>query len=215
MRKVVALLIVILQFMACNAQSKVNPHRADYTPLETGTGQQIKDGDLITFRYEYYDGKSSKVYTMSINKYFVGIYFRNYGSREGWNYSCGKKEQLTRLAKLIKPYKFSKYPQTKLDDEDTSKARWLIKADYDGRPSAEVVTYFDAADPDKTTLKLSKEMDEFFAGIQIYLYDLGEAVGEHTRTLYKPDGKPSRYINYSGTGMVLNGYDYDNPMNCF
>ncbi|MCR5709832.1 MAG: hypothetical protein K6G79_05065, partial [Bacteroidales bacterium] len=158
------------------------------------------------------------------DEYHNAVYFRNLGSLEGWNYYCGDPTVLETIDKELRWAHACSYVGCgeKLSEEDTSRPRWIAIIEYADGSKFELIDYLDREHdyrnkPFTNTERVLRHVSETVFGAEIERIGTlsPEELGEHTRTTYNADGTPSRKINYSGDGTVLNGYDYNDPMKDF
>ena len=182
-----------------------------------------EDAALVAFRYELHNGEGSEVYWFRKEAEHNAVYFRDLGSWEGWNYSCGDPQVLELLARDMRYSKACSYCGEKLSEEDKSRPRWIAVLEYEDGRIFELMDYLDRRDddyrhrpPTNTERQIRQSAEEHFAAERERIANLPpEELGEHTRTTYHADGTPQRRMKYAGDGTVLGGYDYDNPMNDF
>ena len=182
-----------------------------------------EDAALVAFRYELHNGEGSEVYWFRKEAEHNAVYFRDLGSWEGWNYSCGDPQVLELLARDMRYSKACSYCGEKLSEEDKSRPRWIAVLEYEDGQLFELMDYLDRRDddyrhrpPTNTERQIRQSAEEHFAAERERIANLPpEELGEHTRTTYHADGTPQRRMKYAGDGTVLGGYDYDNPMNDF
>lgn len=173
------------------------------------------DGEMTSFRYERHEGGKTKVYYISKNEYFTGLYCRRWGSLEGTNYIEGDSLTLGLLKDLVKLTHLAGFPQTPLDKEDVKRDRWVVEAEFEGGQKIQIVEYI-ANPPYDYDVFLESKSDEIFNAAEDAIWAKPrEQRRDYTITRYSPDGKPQQKINYSGDGRVLNGYDYNDPRKTF
>lgn len=166
--------------------------------------------DLTDFRFELYTKGQKEVLTLNHTELFTGIYFRWLGDWDGWNYYCADSSKLVNLGQIINSYSLPLMPQTPIDDEDVKRDRWLVEGVYKDGSKIQVVEYIEEPD-----FNFRRAVENIFKEETDRISKLGPAQGEHVRTTYKANGKPSQRIRYSGEGVVCGGYDYDHPLNDF
>ena len=176
-----------------------------------------EDATLVAFRYELHNEEGTEVFSFHGER--NAVYFRNLGSREGYNYYCGDPEVLTKLDKDLREIHACSYCGEKLSEEDKSRPRWIAILTYSDGRMYELMDYLDRDSddykhrpPTNTEREIRQSAERhFLAEIERIGTLPPEQLGEHSRTTYKADGSPSRTINYSGDGTVLGGHDFDNP----
>lgn len=182
--------------------------------------EPAEDTALVSFRYELHGEEGVEVFSFRKQADRNSVYFRESGSWEGWNYYCGDPQVLERLDKDMRAIHACSYCGEKLSEEDKSRPRWIAVLEYADGQVFELMDYLDRPDDDyrhrpptntEREIRLSAE-HHFSKEIERIKNLPPEERGEHSRTTYKPDGTPSRTINYSGEGIVLGGHDYDDPM---
>lgn len=181
--------------------------------------EPAKDIELVSFRYELQSKEGSEVFWFKKDEYHKAVYFRTMGSFDGWNYYCGDEKVLERLADDMRWIHACSYCGEDLAKEDKSRPRWVAILEYADGSKFELMDYLDRdggynhRPPTNTERQIRYSAEEVFnKEIERIRALPPEQVGEHSRTTYKADGKPSRTINYDGEGRVLNGHDYDDPM---
>lgn len=181
---------------------------------------------LTSFRYELHDAKEgSEVFSARQEKDYVSVYFREMGSREGWNYYCGNPELLLFLSREIRWAHACSYIGTgeKLADEDKTRPRWIAIFEYADGQIFELIDYLDRPEtsryayenhtyPTITEMELRSGTEQRFKDEISRIGTLTpEEKGRHSKTSYDAQGKALRTINYDGNGDVLNGHDYRDP----
>lgn len=175
---------------------------------------------LTKFRYEYHDAEGDEVYYFNRGESFNAVYFRPYGQREGWNYYCGDTTVLVWMAREIKWQHLGSYTGENLSQEDKSRPRWLVIAEYEDGTKYEILDYLDREVGDSwrhdvpsfTEMGLRSEVQRHFGEEikRIEALDPAEK-GEHSCTTYDAAGNALRTINYNGHGDVLSGHDHRDP----
>ncbi|MBR1539557.1 MAG: hypothetical protein IJ636_08650 [Bacteroidales bacterium] len=175
---------------------------------------------LTRFRYEFHDAEGDEVYYFNRSDSFNAVYFRPYGSREGWNYYCGDTTVLVWMAREIQWSHLGSYTGEDLSQEDKSRPRWLVIAEYEDGTKYEKIDYLDRQVEDRwrqnvpsfTEMGFRSEVQQRFSE-EIHRIEALEPTekGKHSCTTYDKQGKALRTINYDGAGDVLNGHDYRDP----
>ncbi len=176
-----------------------------------------EDATLVAFRYELHNEEGTEVFSFHGER--KAVYFRNLGSREGYNYYCGNPEVLTELDKDMREIHACSYCGEKLSEEDKSRPRWIAILTYSDGRMYELMDYLDRDSddykhrpPTNTEREIRQSAEHHFAAEIERIGTLPpEQLGEHSCTTYKADGSPSRIVRYAGDGTVLGGRDYDNP----
>lgn len=176
-----------------------------------------EDATLVAFRYELHNEEGTEVFSFHGER--NAVYFRNLGSREGYNYYCGNPEVLTELDKDMREIHACSYCGEKLSEEDKSRPRWIAILTYSDGRMYELMDYLDRDSddykhrpPTNTEREIRQSAERHFAAEIERIGTLPpEQLGEHSCTTYKADGSPSRIIRYAGDGTVLGGRDFDNP----
>ena len=176
---------------------------------------------LVSFRYELHTEEGDEVFTFKKDDDRCAVYFRTMGSRDGWNYYCGDPDLSASLARAIKWCHMASYTGEKLKEEDTTRPRWILIAEYANGQKIEAMDYLERTlkdddwrhgVPSLSERDLRYEAELYF---QREISRIGqlppEEVGEHSCTTYDAKGKPSRTIRYAGDGTVIGGRDYDDP----
>ena len=74
------------------------------------------------------------------------------GSNDGWNYYCGNPDLSAFLARAIKWGHMGSYTGEKVKDEDTSRPRWILFAEYENGQKIEAMDYLDRSTGDSWRL---------------------------------------------------------------
>ena len=175
---------------------------------------------LTRFRYEFHDAEGDEVYCFNRTESHNAVYFRLYGQREGWNYYCGDTTVLVWMAREIQWSHLGSYTGEDLSQEDTSRPRWIMIAEYADGTKYEKIDYLDRESGDSwrhnvpsfTETGFRSEVQRRFSE-EIQRIEALEAAekGEHSRTTYDAAGKALRTIRYAGDGTVLGGHDHRDP----
>ena len=180
------------------------------------------DAELVSFRYELHNEEGDEVFWFKKQADRIAVYFRESGSWDGWNYYCGDPQLPEKLAKDMRETHACSYCGEKLSEEDKSRPRWIAVLEYADGQVFELMDYldrdggYDHRPPTNTERAIRSAAESCFnAEIERIKALPDEERGNHSRTTYKPDGTPSRTINYAGDGTVLGGHDYDDPMTEF
>jgi|GEM_PF-1302152 hypothetical protein len=174
------------------------------------------DSEMTSFRYERYNYGKSEVFYISKNENFTSLYFRKWGEFHGYDYTCGNPNTLIALKDVVNSEKLAGFPQTPLNKENTKRSRWLLEAHFADGSKIEIVDYIPEEallDYDASIMGLVENI--FEEAIKAVEAKSPEEKGEYSITTYDAKGKAVQKINYSGEGVVLNGIDYDNPLNDF
>lgn len=175
---------------------------------------------LTLFRYEFHDAEGDEVFFFHEEDDFNAVYFRKYGSREGWNYYCGDPSLLERLSRDIRYMHLGSYPGEGLKEEDVTRPRWIMIAEYADGTRYEKMDYLDREPEDRwrhnvpsfTETGFRSTVEHYFSEeIQRIEALEPDQKGRHSCTTYDATGKALRTINYDGFGDVLNGHDYNDP----
>lgn len=165
---------------------------------------------IASFRYELYKDGQSEVYfynhTASVNS--STFYTRNMGSNTGWSYTVDAKP-VKPLSQLAKELKLDGYPFTALDDEDTSRDRWIIEVKYTGGKTVSIVSYLSEATA-ANDAAVQQKCEKAFKDIKFKDAN-GKMMGEYTKTLYDVRGKRIKEIYYTNDGIVRGGRDFNEP----
>ena len=183
--------------------------------------EPAEDVALVAFRYELHTAEGDEVFTFKKGEDRCAVYFRTMGSNDGWNYYCGNPDLSASLARAIKWGHMGSYTGEKVKDEDTSRPRWILIAEYENGQKIEAMDYLERTlkdddwvhgVPSLSERELRYEVERYFQKEISRISQLSpEEIGEHSCTTYDASGKPSRTIRYAGDGTVLGGRDYDNP----
>lgn len=180
---------------------------------------QIGQGDkLISLRYERYDkGNStakSKVYYLSKNSYNNNyyIYFRKYGSFEGWSYAdIDGRETIAKLHKAVSDLHLAKYPFTSLDEQKKNRNRWVLEAKYESGAVISMVVY-QRGNATAEEKRIDETLTSIFDGQVKVIPKMGS---EHTKYSYNSECEVQREIYYTADDIVHGGWDAEDVMKDF
>lgn len=98
---------------------------------------------LVSFRYEYYDAEGSEIYTFEQKGEDGSAYVQPYGQAKGQKYEGFDEFLATRLASEIRWNHMASYTGENLTEEDKTRPRWILKAEYANGQKIEVMDYLD------------------------------------------------------------------------
>lgn len=98
---------------------------------------------LISFRYEYHDAEGSEIYTFEQKGEVRTAFVQPYGQAKGQHYEGFDDFLPKRLANEIRWNHMASYTGESLTDEDTSRPRWILKAEYANGQKIETMDYLD------------------------------------------------------------------------
>ena len=98
---------------------------------------------LVSFRYEYYDAEGSEIYTFEQKGEDGSAYVQPYGQAKGQKYEGFDEFLATRLASEIRWNHMASYTGENLAEEDKTRPRWILKAEYANGQKIEVMDYLD------------------------------------------------------------------------
>ena len=98
---------------------------------------------LVSFRYEYYDAEGSEIYTFEQKGGDGSAYVQPYGQSKGQKYEGFDEFLATRLASEIRWNHMASYTGENLAEEDKTRPRWILKAEYANGQKIEVMDYLD------------------------------------------------------------------------
>ena len=183
--------------------------------------EPAEDVALVSFRYELHTAEGDEIFWFKQDEDRCAVYFRTMGSNDGWNYYCGNPNLSASLARVIKWSHMASYTGEKIKDENTSRPRWILIAEYANGQKIEAMDYLERTlkddewrhgVPSLSERDLRYEVERYFLEELSRINQLSpDEIGEHSCTTYDAKGKPSRVIRYAGDGTVLGGRDYDNP----
>lgn len=190
-------------------KSNVKKTTQKATPKKAKSESVVTDM-IASFRYELYKGGESEVYYYTNNAGLKSsqFYTRDMGSKTGWTYTVNDKP-VKPLSLLAQELQLGKYPMTDLDDEDTSRERWIIEVKYENGKTVSIVSYLsnETATNDAT---VQQKCEKAFKDIK-YTDENGKMMGEYTKTLYDAKGKRIKEIYYTNDGIVHGGRDFNEP----
>lgn len=190
-------------------KSNVKKTTQKATPKKAKSESVVTDM-IASFRYELYKGDESEVYYYTNNAGLKSsqFYTRDMGSSTGWTYTVNDKP-VKPLSQLAHELQLGKYPMTDLDDEDTSRERWIIEVKYENGKTVSIVSYLsnETATNDVT---VQQKCEKAFKDIK-YMDENGKMMGEYTKTLYDAKGKRIKEIYYTNDGIVHGGRDFNEP----
>ena len=202
--------LAVATLLCCTSATtaKGKPHKKTAKTMAVGNSKATSE-PIKSFRYELYQDGVSEVYFYSYNSQFsYGMFYtRNMGSNTGWNYTVDSVP-VAPLSKLAADLKVNDYPDGDLDNEDTSRDRWIIQVSYASGKEKSIVTYTDntTASNDKT---VREKAEAVFKAIK-FKDKNGKMMGEFTKMTYS-GGKLIQEINYTQDGIVRGGRDYKQP----
>ncbi len=215
-RFITLILTVATVGVAALACSNNAPLPGDRTKPARVAKKQVKQAAQVTvsdtiaaMRYELYVDGVSEVFfyhnDASIKN--SGFYIRNMGDNTGWNYTVND-EPVVPLSQLAADLNLSQYPDYDLDNEDTTRNRWIIIVEYLNGAKKTICVYTDAstAEGDKV---VREKAEAVFKAIKFTDKD-GKMMGEYTKSIYA-GGKLVKEINYTQDGIVHGGRDYTQP----
>ena len=181
-----------------------------------------EDAALVSFRYELHGKEGDEVFSFTREKDRNAVYFREFGSLDGWNYYCGNPQVLEDLTKEMRRIHACSYCGEKIAEEDKSRPRWIAVLEYEDGQLFELMDYldrdggYDHRPPTNTERAIRAAAERYFNEEIARIKALpDEERGEHSCTTYHPDGTPGCIIHYMADGTVKGGYDYDNPLATF
>lgn len=219
MNRIIVLLLAVATVSIASLASSVNvPQPGDRSKPAQATKKKVKKGHaaLVTvgdtiesLRYELYkDGVSEVYYYTHNNKLNNSMFYtRDMGDNTGWTYTV-TPEPVMPLSLLAAELNLSQYPDYNLDNEDTSRDRWIVIVKYVNGKEKTICVYTDAttAEGDKV---VREKAEAAFKAIKFKDKD-GKMMGEYTKSTYA-NGKLVKEINYTQDGIVHGGRDYTKP----
>lgn len=169
----------------------------------------ITNDVIKSFRYELYKDDMSEVYYYSNNSALKSsqFYKRDMGSNTGWTYTVNN-QPVKALSQLAAELKLDTYPMTELDDEDTSRDRWIIEVNYENGKHLSIITYL-STQTKNNDASVQQKCENVFKNIK-FQDENGNMMGEFTKTIYA-DGKRIKEIYYTQDGIVHGGRDFTEP----
>lgn len=172
---------------------------------------------LTSFRFELYQSGQSEVYYTSNNS----LYTRSLGSFLAMSYDEleGIDHVQQQLEQAAEELDLTSYQQTPLDHEDRTRDHWIVEAKYSDGHHVQIVKYLDPKDTEADQNVIST-LEQIFQSIEIAEPDAIEPrglriIGNYHRINVDNDGRTRRRIDYTSEGLVLGGWDRDNPNACF
>ena len=98
---------------------------------------------LISFHYEFHDAEGSEIYTFKQKGESGSVFIQPYGQAKGQQYEGFDDFLPKRLANEIRWNHMASYTGENLLEVDTSRPRWILKAEYANGQKIEAMDYLD------------------------------------------------------------------------
>ena len=98
---------------------------------------------LISFHYEFHDAEGSEIYTFKQKGESGSVFIQPYGQAKGQQYEGFDDFLPKRLANEIRWNHMASYTGENLLEVDTSRPRWILKAEYANGQKIETMDYLD------------------------------------------------------------------------
>jgi hypothetical protein len=98
---------------------------------------------LVSFRYEYYDAEGSEVYAFQLKDTVGSAFVQLYGQPKGRTYEGLDPYLAKRLASEVRWNHMASYTGENRAEEDTSRPRWILTAEYENGQKVEAMDYLD------------------------------------------------------------------------
>lgn len=237
----VVVLLSVIGFASCAKTTTTPADTLNQKNVKNRVNAVIADSDsIIRFRYERYvvenktlrfescfwmktgpDNPMPKelsvlrpTYNWSKDKNLTAFFYNKFGSIFGSSYAdVDAAAALDSLLTGIRNVKFDDYAYTPLDKINKKKNCWAL---YVGLKSGKEISIVEntrsprTADDEAIAALVSRIVDQ-----QIALVEAEEPRAEYSHITFAPDGSVSRRICYHREGMVLGGYDADDPLSSF
>ena len=98
---------------------------------------------LVSFRYEYYDAEGSEAYALQLKDTVCTAYSQPYGQAKGQTYETVDPDLARRIANEIRWNHLASYTGENLKEEDKTRPRWILTAEYENGQKIEAMDYLD------------------------------------------------------------------------
>ena len=104
---------------------------------------------LVSFRYEYHDAEGSEIYTLRKKDTTFTAFVQPYGQSKGETYDGLDDFLAKRSASEIRWNHMASYNCENPAEEDTSRPRWILTAEYENGQKIEAMDYLDRPEEDR------------------------------------------------------------------
>lgn len=126
---------------------------------------------LVSFLYEYYDAEGSEVYALQLKDSVASASVRLYGQPKAQTYERIDPYLATQLAREIRWNHMASYTGENRADEDTSRPRWILTAEYENGQKIEAMDYLDRSTgeswrqgvPSISEMGIRRSTEQFFS----------------------------------------------------
>lgn len=103
---------------------------------------------LVSYHYEYHDAEGSEIYDFRRKDTVCTVYVKLYGQDKGMTYEGIDPYMAVRLADVIRWDHMASYTGESRAEEDTSRPRWILTAEYENGQRIDTMDYLDREIPD-------------------------------------------------------------------
>ncbi|MBR3449612.1 MAG: hypothetical protein IKH24_08745 [Bacteroidales bacterium] len=104
---------------------------------------------LVSFRYEYCDAEGSEAYAFQLKDSVCTAFMQPYGQAKGQTYDAVDPYLAKRIANEIRWNHMASYTGENRADEDKSRPRWILTAEYENGQKIETMDYLDRPPEDR------------------------------------------------------------------
>ncbi len=104
---------------------------------------------LVSFRYEYCDAEGSEAYAFQLKDTVCTAFMQPYGQAKGQTYDAVDPYLAKRIANEIRWNHMASYTGENRADEDKSRPRWILTAEYENGQKIETMDYLDRPPEDR------------------------------------------------------------------
>jgi len=103
---------------------------------------------LVSFRYEYCDGEGSEAYAFQLKDTVCTAFMQPYGQAKGQTFEGVDPELSKRIANDIRWNHMGSYIGENRAEEDKTRPRWILTAEYENGQKIEAMDYLDRESKD-------------------------------------------------------------------
>ncbi|MGX8708592.1 MAG: hypothetical protein ACSW72_07560 [Bacteroidales bacterium] len=104
---------------------------------------------LVSFRYEYCDAEGSEAYAFQLKDTVCTAFMQPYGQAKGQTYDAVDPYLAKRIANEIRWNHMASYTGENRANEDKSRPRWILTAEYENGQKIETMDYLDRPPEDR------------------------------------------------------------------
>ena len=104
---------------------------------------------LVSFRYEYCDAEGSEAYAFQLKDTVCTAFMQPYGQAKGQTYDAVDPYLAKRIANEIRWNHMASYTGENRADEDKTRPRWILTAEYENGQKIETMDYLDRPPEDR------------------------------------------------------------------